>query len=115
MRRREFVAVLGAATAWPLAARAQQPMPTVGFMSMSSPKTTLIQLVPASMKAFGWEENRNYLALYQFAEGHADLMPALADELVAQRVDVIVASGEAAIQAAQRATKQFRSSAWRPT
>jgi ABC-type uncharacterized transport system substrate-binding protein len=105
MRRREFVAVLGATAAWPLVASAQQAMPTVGFMSMSSPKTTLIQLVTASMKAFGWEENRNYRALYRFAEGNADLMPALADELVAQRVDVIVASGEAAIQAAQRATK----------
>jgi len=106
MRRRDFTTLIGGgALAWPLAARAQQAMPTVGFMSMSSPTTTLIWVAPASMKEFGWEENRNYRALYRFAEGHADLMPALADELVAQRVDVIVASGETAIRAAQRTTK----------
>jgi putative ABC transport system substrate-binding protein len=106
MKRRDFITLLsGTAAAWPLAARAQQAMPTVGFMSMSSPMTTFIQFIPASMKEFGWEENRNFRALYRFAEGRTDLTPAQADELVAQRVDVIVASGEAGVQAARRATK----------
>jgi hypothetical protein len=86
MRRREFIGLLGGAGAmWPLASRAQQSMPTVGFLTSASPTTTLLRLVPRSLKGFGWEENRNYRALYRFAEGHMDRMPALADELVAQR------------------------------
>jgi putative tryptophan/tyrosine transport system substrate-binding protein len=75
-------------------------IPTVGFLTSTSPTTTLLRFIPPSLKGFGWEENRNYRALYRFAEGHMDRMPALAEELVAQRVDVIVAATEAGIQAA---------------
>jgi putative tryptophan/tyrosine transport system substrate-binding protein len=57
------------------------------------------------MKQFGWEENRNYRSVFLFAEGHIDRIPVLMDELLAEKVNVIVAPGEASIQAAQRATK----------
>ena len=106
MRRRDFIALLsGAGAMWPLASRAQQSMPTIGFLTSTSPTTTLLRFIPASLKGFGWEENRNYRTLYRFAEGHMDRMPALADELVAQRVDIVVVASEEGIQAAQRATK----------
>jgi putative tryptophan/tyrosine transport system substrate-binding protein len=57
------------------------------------------------MKEFGWEENKNYRTLFRFAEGHIDRVPVLTDELLAEKVKVMVALGEASIQAAQRATK----------
>jgi putative ABC transport system substrate-binding protein len=103
MRRREFIALLlGGVAAWPLTVlHAQQTLPTVGILT----NTSLLRFVPVSLKGFGWEENRNYRTVYRFAEGHMDRMPALADELVADRVDVIVVATEAGIQAAQRATK----------
>ena len=57
------------------------------------------------MKEFGWEENRNYRTLFRYAEGNVDRFPVLTDELLAEKVNVIVTLGEAGIQAAQRATK----------
>src|SRR6516164_3829907 len=106
MRRREFIALVGASITWPFAARAQQAMPTVGVMSTASPTTTTFGvLFPKLMKEFGWEENRNYRILFRFAEGHIDRVPVLADELLGHKVKVMVALGEASIQAAQRATK----------
>ena len=58
MRRREFIALVGASITWPFAARAQQAMPTVGVMSTASPMTTTFGvLFPKLMKEFGWEEN----------------------------------------------------------
>jgi len=105
-RRREFIALLGSAAAWPLAARAQQVMPTVGIMTTASPTTTLgVRFVINSLKEFGWDENQNYRVVYRWAEGHIDRIPTLVDELVAERVNVIVVFGEAGIQAAHRATK----------
>ena len=106
MRRREFIALMGASVAWPFAATAQQAMPTLGIMTPASSTTTLVvRFVVEAMKQFGWYENQNYRVLYRFAEGQNDRIPALIDELVGQRVDVIVAMGDIGIQAAQRATK----------
>lgn len=56
------------------------------------------------MKELSWEEGRSYQALFQWAEGHPERFPALVDELVARHVNVIVALGEPAIEAARRAT-----------
>jgi putative tryptophan/tyrosine transport system substrate-binding protein len=106
MRRREFIALSGASVVWPVAAMAQQATPTVGVLLPSSPTTTIFGTVFSKlMKEFGWEENRNYRTLIRYAEGHVDRFPVLAGELLAEKVNVIVALGEAAIQAAQRATK----------
>jgi putative ABC transport system substrate-binding protein len=106
MRRREFIALIGASVAWPFAARTQQAMPTVGVVSTASPTTTIFgALFPKLMREFGWEENRNYRTLFRFAEGLIDRVPVLTDELLAEKVNVLVALGEACIQAAQNATK----------
>jgi putative tryptophan/tyrosine transport system substrate-binding protein len=106
MRRREFIALTGASVTWPFAAIAQQGLPTLGILTTASPTTTLVvRVVVDGMKEFGWHEGQNYRVLYRFAEGHMDRIPALVDELVAQRVDVIVAVGDTGIQAAQCATK----------
>jgi putative ABC transport system substrate-binding protein len=106
MRRREFIALIGTSVAWPFAARSQQAMSTVGVISTASPTTTTFGvLFPKLMKEFGWEENKNYRTLFRFAEGHIEQVPVLTNELLAEKVKVMVALGEASIQAAQRATK----------
>jgi putative ABC transport system substrate-binding protein len=80
-------------------------MPTVGVITSASSQTTQgVPYVAGSMKELGWEEGKNYRLLPRFAEAHIDRIPALVDELVAQRVDVIVVFGDAGIRAAQRAT-----------
>ena len=106
MRRREFIALAGASIAWPFTAGAQQALPAVGVLSPASPTTTISRaLFPKLMKEFGWEENRDYSAFFRFAEGHVERFPVLTEELLAEKVNVIIAFGEAGIKAAQGATK----------
>jgi putative ABC transport system substrate-binding protein len=107
MRRREFIAALGSAAAWPLAAPAQQGrLPLVGVLR-PNPKDiveTFAEPFRRYMKAIGWEEGRNIRFLFVWAEGHSERAPALARELVAQNVDLIIPFGDPAIRAAQNAT-----------
>jgi len=96
MRRREFIAGLGAA-AWPFAAGAQQQsMPTIGWLSgRSAPIDALV--LPAfrrALNAQGYAEGRNVTIEYRYADGHADRLPALAADLVRSRVAVIVSVGD---------------------
>jgi putative tryptophan/tyrosine transport system substrate-binding protein len=96
MRRRDFIASLGAAAAWPFAARAQQPiMPVIGFLESSSSEATP-HLLPAfrqGLSETGYVEGRNLTVEYRFAEGRPDRLPVLAAELVRQKVAIIVAPG----------------------
>ena len=107
MRRREFITLLGgAAAAWPLAAGAQQGrLPVVGVLRPNRKDVLEAFAEPfrSDMKAIGWEDGRNVRFLFVWMEARGERAPFLADELVAQNVDLIVTFGDPAIRAAQRA------------
>jgi len=96
MRRREFIAVVGAAAAWPQAARAQQPaMPVVGILHILSPDAsyTGVDAIRKGLSESGYAEGTNVAFEYRWAENRLDRLPAMADDLVRRRVAVIVALG----------------------
>ncbi len=109
MRRRQFITLLGGATAaWPLAALAQQPtMPVVGFLHLAAPGSFMQFLddFRQGLNEAGAVEGQNVAIEFRWAEGQYERLPALAAELVGRRVSVIVAGGgDRPIQAAKAAT-----------
>jgi putative ABC transport system substrate-binding protein len=102
MQRREFTMLLGGAAAWPLAARAQQPViPVVGFLSGRSPAESagVVAAFRKGLLETGYAEDQNVKIDFRWAEGQLDRLPALARELVHRPVDVIAALGESGLVA----------------
>ena len=106
MRRREFITLLGgAAAAWPLAARAQQPakLPTIGFLGQSTPsaESQWVDAFVQRLRELGWIEGRTVAIEYRWAEGRTERLAEIAAEFVRLKVDVIVTSGTAVVAAKQ--------------
>jgi putative ABC transport system substrate-binding protein len=94
MRRRQFITLLGGAAASPLAARAQEPgLPVIGFLDGISNDTDRIAAIHQGLKATGFVAGQNVVTEYRSADGAYDRLPALAAELVRQKVAVIFATG----------------------
>src|SRR6516165_10259786 len=108
MRRREFITLVGgAAAAWPLPARTQQPaMPVVGVLSAEWPNlfNDRLRAFYDGLRETGYVEGRNLAIEYRWAEGQNDRLPALAAELVRHQVTVIVSTSTPAVLAARTAT-----------
>jgi ABC-type uncharacterized transport system substrate-binding protein len=109
MRRREFIAGLGSAATWPLAAHAQQrAAPVVGFLTGATETdegpSALIAAARQGLGETGFVAGRNVQILYRWAEKQFDRLPALAEDLVRRRVDAIFAADTTAAVAAKSAT-----------
>jgi putative ABC transport system substrate-binding protein len=107
VRRRDFIALLGGAAAWPHLVQAQSGMPVIGFLHPGS-REAFSHLVPAFRQGLdetGFVEGRNVTIAYRWADGKNDILPTLADELVRFPVAVIAGpSSTAAARAAKAAT-----------
>jgi putative ABC transport system substrate-binding protein len=104
MRRRDFITLLGGATAWPLAAHAQQmATPVIGFLAPVQLNEELLRGFRQGLKEVGFVEGENVSVLYRSAENQFDRLPALAAELVRRRVAVIATSGSPAVAFAAKA------------
>ena len=106
MNRREFIAGLAGAAAWPLAARAQQPIPVVGFLSAQSPGTAapLVNAFSRGLAEAGYADGQNVTIEYRFTEGRIDRLSEMAADLVRRRVSVIASTGSGITIGAKAAT-----------
>jgi putative ABC transport system substrate-binding protein len=110
MRRRAFLAALGSVTIYPLAARAQQPVPIVGCLVNGSPQDTDFSVAPfqRGLGELGYVDGENVVIEYRWASGHNERLPALAAELVSLPVAVIAAlNGSASALALKALTKSI--------
>jgi len=100
MRRREFVSLLGGATAsWPVRSHAQQkPTPVIGFLGVGSADqfAPTVAAFHEGLKDIGWIVGQNVVIEYRWADGHFDRLPALVADLVKRKVDILATSGGAA-------------------
>jgi putative tryptophan/tyrosine transport system substrate-binding protein len=109
MKRREFIAGLCVAAAWPSALRAQQQplfgrrLPNIGILNYASAQDALVNEFRAALKELGLAEGQSFSLTYRWADGNFERLPGLVNEMLASKVDVIIALGPAT-WAAKRAT-----------
>jgi putative ABC transport system substrate-binding protein len=105
LQRREVISLLGGAAVWPLAVRAEQSKPVIGFLHVASanPFAHLVAAFRQGLNELGYHVDRNVAIEFRWAEGKSDKLPALAGDLVDRKVAVIVAGGVAAAFAAKAA------------
>jgi putative ABC transport system substrate-binding protein len=109
VKRREFIALLGGAAAtWPVAARAQQKMPVIGFLGTTSPSAWRdpVAAFERRLSELGWIAGRTVLIDYRWTEGRNEQALAIAEAFVQRKVDIIVAGGNA-VAAARQATSSI--------
>ena len=101
MRRRELLGLLGGAAAWPVTARAQPKLSTIGFLGVttSSDGSERTTAFAKRLHELGWIEGRNVAVDYQWAEGRNERYAEIAAEFVRRKVDVIVTAGGAVLAA----------------
>jgi len=107
MKRREFIAGVGGAAAWSLAARAQQPprkMRRMGLLQPGAPPDPLVEAMQGRLRELGYSEGRDIAFEFRWAEGKFERLTQLATELADLKVDVITAFSTPAAIAAQKAT-----------
>jgi putative tryptophan/tyrosine transport system substrate-binding protein len=105
--RRQFLSTLGGtAAAWPLAARAQEPVPVIGYLGSSSLIVSTDQLagIRQGLKEVGYIEGQNVTIELHWADGHYELLPEMAADLVGRKVSIVFAGGLPAAIAAKAAT-----------
>jgi putative ABC transport system substrate-binding protein len=103
MRRREFITLFGGAAAWPLAARAQQKLPTIGFFGTTTASAwgPWTAAFVQRLRELRWIEGRNLAIEYRWADARSERFAEIAAEFVRLKVDVIVTGGNAAVAAKQ--------------
>jgi putative ABC transport system substrate-binding protein len=108
LKRRTFITLLGgAAAAWPLTAHAQQSkLPVIGFLglTLSSAWTSRVDAFRAGLRDLGYQEGRDVIVEYRWADGMYDRLPALLAELVRLKVDLIITHGTPGVTAAKQTT-----------
>ena len=106
--RRKFLAALGGAAAWPLAARAEQSgkLPTIGYVGANRPsvESQRIDVFVQRLRELGWIEGRTIAIEYRWAEGRNERFAEIAAEFIRLKVDVIVTAGTDAVVTAKQAT-----------
>src|SRR5262249_43116745 len=96
IRRREFITLVGGAATWPLAARAQQAAwPVIGLLHSASPEgfAPFLVAIREGLNEAGFVDGQNVRIEFRWGEGQYDRLPAMAQELVAQQVALIIAGG----------------------
>jgi putative ABC transport system substrate-binding protein len=111
MKRRAFIAALGAAVAWPLAARGQQASKIyrmgILYAGVEPIRSNILAPFVDALRELGWIEGKNFVYEIRFADNQIDRLPDLAAELARLNVDLIVTMGTLAPLAAKRATSSI--------